>query len=61
MSKYEILVSDIRLFKLVVEAESEEELLEDDWYLGNYSEIGELVEIRDPQVDDIELARIEPS
>ena len=58
MASYHILISDIRVFRHVIKAddkaaadEAAQALLD-----GGYSEAygGELVEVRDPQVDDVQ-------
>lgn len=53
MKAYEVLISDVRVFRVVVVAkspESAERLALD----SDYTDAGELVEVRDPQVDVID-------
>ena len=52
---YNVLISDVRVFKITVEADNLEDADEmaDAALEAGYEEHGELVEVRDPQVDDI--------
>jgi len=56
---YNVLISDVRVFKITVEANSLEDADEmaDIALESGYEEHGELVEVRDPQVDDIYFER----
>jgi hypothetical protein len=55
MNTYEVLISDIRVFKITVQADSIEAAneLADVALESGYEEHGELVEVRDPSVDDV--------
>ena len=56
---YNVLISDVRVFKITVEANSLEDanVMADTALESGYEEHGELVEVRDPQVDDIHFGR----
>lgn len=56
---YNVLISDVRVFKITVEANSLEDADEmaDTALESGYEEHGELVDVRDPQVDDIYFER----
>lgn len=55
MNTYQVLISDVRVFKMAVQATSLEAAKElaDVALDSGYDEHGELVEVRDPQVDDV--------
>jgi len=55
MNTYQVLISDVRVFKMAVQADSIKAAnkLADKMVLTTYEEQGELVEVRDPQVDDV--------
>ena len=55
MNTYQVLISDVRVFKLAVQADSIKAAnkLADKMVLTSYEEHGKLVEVRDPQVDDV--------
>ena len=61
MSTYQVLISDIRVFKITVQADSIEAANEmaDAALEAGYEQHGELVEVRNPQVDDVVFARFE--
>ena len=56
---YNVLISDVRVFKITVEANSlaDADEMADIALESGYEEHGELVEVRDPQVDDIYFER----
>jgi propanediol dehydratase small subunit len=55
MNSYQVLISDIRVFKITVQADSIEAAneLADVALESGYEEHAELVEVRDPSVDDV--------
>ena len=55
MNTYQVLISDVRVFKITVQADSIEAAneLADSLLLKGYEEHGQLVEVRDPSVDDV--------
>jgi len=56
MRSYDVLISDVRVFKITVEANNLEAAneLADVALEAGYEQHGELVEVRDPQVDDVQ-------
>jgi hypothetical protein len=56
VTKYEVLISDVRVFKITVQASNLEAAneLADAALEAGYEEHGELVEVRDPSVDDVQ-------
>ena len=55
MTKYQVLISDVRVFKITVQASNLEAAneLADAALEAGYEEHGELREVRDAQVDDV--------
>ena len=55
MNTYQVLISDVRVFKITVQADSIEAAneLADVMLLKGYEEHGQLVEVRDPSVDNV--------
>ena len=56
LTKYEVLISDVRVFKITVQASNLEAAneLADAALKAGYEDHGELVEVRDPSVDDVQ-------
>ena len=55
MTKYQVLISDVRVFKITVQASNLEAAneLADAALEAGYEEHGELAEVRDPEVADV--------